>query len=108
MQGLEEYGKGTLGRALGSASESTVVHHEETNEQDRQAFAAGQQVIWLYKTSGHHRYRIAVEIVQMGLRRARIRSLTTEGQAILRWVKPSNLRQPGAGELPDPYPSSKS
>src|SRR5215470_3749447 len=78
----------------------------QSGEQTPLLFEAGQHVIWLYRTSRHHFYRIAAEVVQMGLLRARIRSTTSDGKPILRWVKPSNLRLRELDEQPDPYPSS--
>jgi len=110
MQRLGEHGNRAQEQAVESTTELATAHYEDvwnsiTSEHDQQFFTPGQQVIWIYNTSHHHRYRIAAEIVQMGQLRARIRSLGAEGKPILRWVKPSNLRQREAGELSDPYPS---
>jgi len=110
MQRFAERGERALPRERGytagrTATDREDVRNQDTAEQVQQTFTPGQQVIWLYRISRHHHYHIAVEIVQMGLLRVRIRSRTTEGQTILRWVKPSNLRQWEAGEPSDPYPN---
>ena len=108
MQSLRVYGKQALERELGNTAGPTTSYHEDSQdigEQDHPPLTPGQQVIWMYKTSRHQRYRIVAELVQLGPLRARIRSRSAGGKTILRWVKPSNLRQWRSEEPSDPYPS---
>lgn len=111
MQRFQEREERALQREIGSIAGPIIAPREDTTNQDavepdQQPFIAGQQVIWLYATSRHRQYRIAVEIVQVGLLRARIRSRTVGGKTIVRWVKPSNLRRWESEERLDAYPSN--
>jgi len=66
----------------------------------------GQQVIWTYHPQWRRSavYRVAAEVVQVDRVRVRIRMRTASGAALLRWVRPENLRPRALDEPAEPYP----
>jgi hypothetical protein len=50
-----------------------------------------EMVVWVYRHKGHT-YYVTARVVQAGQVRTRIRVQRTNGQTVLRWVKPANLR----------------
>ena len=69
-------------------------------------FAAGQQVIWMYRPQRRRRevHAVAAEVVQVSMLRLRIRVRTASGKTMLRWVHAKNLRARTPDEPDEPYP----
>ncbi len=69
----------------------------------------GQQVVWSYRPQQLRRpprrsYAVAAEVVQVSIRRVRIRVRTASGTGLCRWVHPKNLHARVLEELTYPYP----
>lgn len=69
-------------------------------------FVPGQQVIWVYHPQRRRSavYLVAAEVVQVDRVRVRIRVRTASGAALLRWVRPENLRPRALDQPAEPYP----
>jgi hypothetical protein len=65
----------------------------------------GQRVVWTYRAS-RHKVPVEGEVVQSSLLRMRIRVWNAQGDPMLRWVKPANLRLKQVGEPHYCYPGS--
>ena len=70
-------------------------------------FEPGQPVVWTYRPQvpPHQIYLVEAEVVHAGPLRARIRVRDTEGNILLRWVKPERLRPKQANETLQRYPA---
>jgi hypothetical protein len=70
-------------------------------------FEPGQPVAWAYRPQLPPRRIcfVEAEVVHAGLIRARIRLRDTEGNILLRWVKPEGLRHKQATEALQLYPA---
>ena len=72
-------------------------------------FEPRQPVVWIYRSQvpPYQIYRVAAEVVHAGPLRVRIRLCDTEGNVLLRWVKPERLRPKQANEPLLLYPARR-
>lgn len=69
----------------------------------KDAFEAGERVVWLYCTRGGYGYVLPVDatVIRTTAKRVRIEAKRTDGTTVVRSVKPENLRRPDARDASD-------